>query len=108
MFRNLVKEKQLIDRELQVYYNERKNEIDRKLIALETQCATDTAEFEHEYHHTMEERGIEIAKLEAQKEMLENDTNTYERLLKEKDKEIKRLQEVLLKLSENVGTKVVK
>ena len=108
MFRNLRKEKELVDREMKLYYEEKKNEIDQRMITFETKCATDTAALEHDYHSKQEEHGIAIAKLEATKELLENDTNTHVMLLAEKDKEIERMNNIVIAISKNVGVNVVK
>lgn len=101
MFRNIRKEKELIDREMLAYFNEKKNEVDQRMIAFETKCATDTAGYEHTYHHAMEVKGIEIAKLEALKEVMENDVNTYKELLEQKDKEIARMAKIVSDFAKN-------
>jgi len=50
--------------------------------------------YEHQFHHTKEEKGIELAKLEALKEIMANDVTTYTKLLDEKNKEIERLNAI--------------
>ncbi len=103
MIGRLIREKRLIDKELKLYRQEKTLEIDRKLVDLQTSVAVDTANEEHAYHSKQEELGINIAKLEAQAEMMENDVNTYKTLIKEKDKELERMNKIVLEMSKNQG-----
>jgi hypothetical protein len=101
MFRNSLKKRELIDRELEIYRQERTNAINKKMIELETKCATDTAEYEHTFHSNKERLGINIAKLEGLKETMENDVETYKLWIIEKDKEIERLNTLLTLMIKN-------
>ena len=70
---------------------------------------------EHKYHSKMEELGIDIAKLEVEKEMLVErkelwnqqkelllgSVDNYKELLEAKDEEIERLADLLEKMIEN-------
>jgi len=113
MFRNTKKEKELIDREIAVYRDERmlavNTEIDAyllkrqlEIIDLEKRCSIQLGEYEHDFHKTKEVKGIELAKLEAKvetmvdvvaarQEVIKADNN----LLKSKDKEIERLNDIV-------------
>jgi hypothetical protein len=71
-------------------------------------CAKQLGEYEHQFHHTKEEKGIELAKLEALKEIMANDVTTYTKLLDEKNKEIERLNAICLKMAENKGVIIQK
>ena len=100
-----------IRKRLDLYRQEEKLKIDLEilkykasLVDMAKKCHDDMAEYEHTYHNTMEERGIAIAKLEAKQENME----VYDKLLEEKDNEIKRLNKIVLTLSENSGAKIVK
>lgn len=86
-----------IDREVQNYRESFSKEIETPALA----CAKDKGNYEHEYHHSIENLRVEIAKLEALKETMKNDVTTYEKWLKEKDKEIERLHTLCLKLAES-------
>lgn len=113
MFKNIKKEKELIDRELEIYrqeetlktnksiedYRELKN---REIENLAKRCADELGQYEHTYHYAKETKGIEIAKLEsriqglgevikAREEVAAADNN----LLKSKDAEIKRLTDII-------------
>jgi len=113
MFRNIKKEKELIDREIAIYRDERmlavKSEIDAYLlkrqletIDLEKRCHKELGEYEHVFHSAKEIKGVELAKLEAKveamvdvvaarDEVIKADNN----LLKSKDKEIERLNDIV-------------
>lgn len=122
MFRNLTRERAIIDKEMELYAQEKKLAIYEDLEAsrllrhtnieaLALKCADDTAKYEHTYHSTMEKLGIDIAKLEAKKEGLEEmiaakkevlatDKIAYEKIISHKDSQIKSLNEMVLKLIE--------
>ena len=96
---------------LNTYRKRKKLEIDREMLdyreslmkeveQLAFKCAQDKGYHEHEYHHNLELLGIEIAKLEARKETLANDVTTYKAWLEQKDKEIERLNNIVLKMAE--------
>jgi hypothetical protein len=94
------------------YRNRRKLEVDMQihqyrveLMAqveqLALKCAKDTGDYEHTYHSRMEELGIEIAKMEALKEIKANDITTYETMIKDRDNEIDRLNTLLLEMAKS-------
>lgn len=90
-FRTYLKRQKLsVDIEVQKYRESKYQEV----LELSKRCTNDIAVQEHEYHSKVEQYGIEIAKLEALKETLNNDIVTYKMLLGEKDKEILRLTEI--------------
>lgn len=91
------KRKLQVDIEVEQYRRARFKDIEN----LALQCASDRGQYEHTYHHKMEELGIEIAKLEALKETMKNDVTVLERIIKGKDEEIKRLHEVCMKMAES-------
>ena len=84
-----------IDREIQNY----RESISKEIESLALACAKDKGNYEHEYHKSIENLRVEIAKLEALKETMKNDVIIYERLLKEKDKEIERVHTLCLKIA---------
>jgi chromosome segregation ATPase len=95
MFRNLKKEKELIDRELAVYKLERMNKIDKDVEEFRAQKRVDTnemlrkglqqlGEYEHEFHQTKETRGIELEKLNAKLEALKAEIAGKDEVLKNK------------------------
>ena len=87
-----------IANELQQYKIKAQDEI----ALLARQCGEQKGQYEHEFHSTKETLGIEIAELKAKKEMIENDAVVYERLLKEKDKEIERLNNICHELMKTI------
>lgn len=111
MFTNIKKQKELIDREVKLYKNERYLEVDRSIESYRSQrqrevqdiakkCAEQLGEYEHDFHSTKKKLGIELAQLEAknvalieklQKEFKNVDAN----LLVQKDAEIKRLNDII-------------
>lgn len=92
------KQLRLIDIEISEEKNKRLNEIAVLAIA----CADEKGQYEHHFHHTMELRGIEIAKLEAKAEALKdmegNDTRCYKEIIKNKDGEIEYLKRLIDKM----------
>lgn len=113
MFQNLFKEKPSLDQELDLYKKKRILEIDQEvgeykvqrqleMVDIAKRCAKELGEYEHNYHHSKEKKGIEIAKLEAKLESLAETVKAREEviaadnnLLKSKDAEIKRLNDLL-------------
>jgi len=106
MFRNIKKEKELIDREVKLYREEKFLEIEksietyradrnREMEDIAKRCAKELGSHEHNYHHTLELRGIENAKLEAKKETLTEIVEANKKLMDAKDAEIKRLYDLL-------------
>ena len=91
----------LIDEELAKY---RKNS-EAKMAELARSCGEDTADYEHEYHSTMELRKVELAKLEAKVEETEKVVSAREEVIKadqnllnSKQNEIDRLNNIIEKL----------
>jgi hypothetical protein len=122
LFKNMAREKALIDKELKFYEKNEKLKIDKGLEDyrqsthaekrdLAIQCADDTKKNEHKFHSNQEKLGIAIAKLEAKKEHLEEITSTdktaYERIIKGKDEEIERLSGILEKMVENQPNAII-
>ena len=107
-FKNLVREKRFIDRQLVLYEQEEKLKIKEKLIKLELQCAKDTAEHEHDYHHNLELKGIELAKIEARIEVKDEVFKVNENLYEAQKKEIKRLVKIIEDLTGKIGTSITK
>lgn len=81
LFRNIAKEMEFIDRELELYKKEQKLAADEFLNSyrvkikeeihnLKVSVATDTAKFEHEYHHGMEIKKSQLAGLTARLESM--------------------------------------
>jgi hypothetical protein len=107
------RDKELFLKELEAWKSEQrfaaKKEVDeyndsakRQIHELALSCANDTKNYEHTYHHNMENLGIAIAKLEAKKEALEEimsqDKTIYNKMIEHKDAEIKRLNHIIEKL----------
>lgn len=121
----LFKKKKLIDRELEVYKAERLVAINKQIedyrsqrqtevSELGKQCHEQIAQYEHEFHSTKEARGIELAKLQAKiealnevvqarNEVIQADNN----LLKSKDAEIERLNNIVELLIKNQPDTIV-
>jgi hypothetical protein len=103
-------EKQLFDRELELYRREKYQKLNedienqklerlKEVAKLEIACHRQLAEYEHEFHSTKEERGIELAKLEAKVEYLKENNEAYQTLLANKENEINRLVSVINSLT---------
>jgi len=105
-------------RDLELDYRLKKQEMDADLLKyektiqdkmhdLKIQCATETANHEHEYHSGLQNKYTELAKLDslisARTETAKNDKIVYERLLKVKDDEISHLTNIINNLIEKVG-----
>ncbi len=105
-------EKQLFDRELELYRKEKYQKLNeeientklkrlKEVAEIELACHRQLAQYEHDFHSTKEERGIELAKLEAKaetlKEGLENNSTTA--IIAAKDAEINRLVSVINSLT---------
>lgn len=113
MFRNIIKQKELIDREIELYKAERILAVDKavedyrairqkEVQNLAKECLEQLGEYEHTFHNTKEQKGIELAKLQsridgltevikAREEVVRADNN----LLQSKDAEIKRLDDIV-------------
>lgn len=105
-------EKQLFDRELELYRREKYQKLNeeieneklkrlKEVTNIEIQCHKQLAEYEHEFHSTKEIRGIELAKLEAKAEMLKEglENNSTTAIIAAKDAEINRLVHVINSLT---------
>jgi hypothetical protein len=110
------REKELLDKEVELYKREKMLQVEidanakineanlrmstyrKQIEELAIKCADDTAKNEHEFHSKQQGLGIELAKLEALKETMQNDVTTYKKLLAEKDLEIVRLHNLVNKL----------
>ena len=103
-------EKQLFDRELELYRREKYQKLNEdienqklerlnEVAKLEIACHRQLAEYEHEFHSTKEIRGIELAKLEAKVEYLKENNEAYQTLLANKENEINRLVSVINSLT---------
>jgi len=84
-------EKELFDRELELYRREKY----QKLAELEISCHRQLAQYEHTFHSTKENLGIELAKLEAKVEYLRENNEAYSTIVANKDIEIDRLVSVI-------------
>ena len=103
-------EKQLFDRELELYRREKYQKLNedienqklkrlKEVANLEIECHKQIAEYEHEYHSTKEIRGIELAKLEAKIEYLTENNGAYQTILANKENEINRLVSIINSLT---------
>jgi hypothetical protein len=103
-------EKQLFDRELELYRKERYQKLNeeistqkierlKEIAALEITCHKQLAEYEHTFHSTKETLGIELAKLEAKIEYLKENNEAYQTVLANKENEINRLVSVINSLT---------
>lgn len=109
-------EKNRIDREVELYRREKMQNVNidienhkinrlKEIANLEVECHKQMAEYEHEFHSTKEERGIELAKIEAKIEAMNNIEPTSVYIIENKDKEIERLVTIINSLT---GTKTKK
>ena len=103
-------EKELFDRELELYRREKYQKLNeeienqklerlKEVAKLEIACHRQLAQYEHDFHSTKEERGIELAKLEAKVEYLKENNEAYQTLLANKENEINRLVSVINSLT---------
>ena len=110
--RDLEIERNRIDREVELYRREKMQMVNaeienekikrlKEIANLEIQCHKEMAEYEHEYHSTKEERGIELAKIEAKIEAMNNIEPTSVYIIENKDKEIERLVKIINSLTCN-------
>lgn len=118
MFGKLLRNKRIIDREIELYKQERylivNKEIENKrrdllkeIEELAFACARDKGAYEHTFHSTMEGLKIELAKLEALKEVYANDVVVYKKWNDMKDAEIKRLTDIINKMVDNQPKTVI-
>ena len=103
-------EKELFDRELELYRREKYQKLNedienqklerlKEVAKLEIACHHQLAEYEHEFHSTKEIRGIELAKLEAKVEYLKENNEAYQTIIANKENEINRLVSVINSLT---------
>jgi hypothetical protein len=92
------KHKLNIDVEVEKFRAEKAKQIE----ALALQCARQTGEYEHTFHSSKEQKGIEIAKLEAKLEALKESEELhrkvaegYKIILDSKEKEVQNLSRLL-------------
>lgn len=65
----IAKREEIIDAEVAVYKSEKMLDANRDIVKLQSQCATDRGQYEHEFHNAMEVKKIELGKLDAQIEL---------------------------------------
>ena len=110
--RDLEIEKNRIDREIELYRREKMQNVNidienhkikrlKEIANLEVECHKQMAEYEHEFHSTKEIKGIELAKIEARIEVLNNVEPTLVDIITNKDKEIERLVKIINSLTDN-------
>ena len=103
-------EKQFFDRELELYRKEKYQKLNeeientklkrlKEVAEIELACHRQLAQYEHEFHSTKEERGIELAKLEAKVEYLKDNNEAYQTIIANKENEINRLVSVINSLT---------
>ena len=103
-------EKELFDRELELYRREKYQKLNedienqklkrlKEVANIEIECHRQLAQYEHEFHSTKEERGIELAKLEAKIEYLKENNEAYQTIIANKENEINRLVSVINSLT---------
>ena len=99
-------EKQLFDRELELYRREKYQKLNeeienqklerlKEVAKVEITCHNQLAQYEHTFHSTKENLGIELAKLEAKVEYLRENNEAYSTIVANKDIEIDRLVSVI-------------
>jgi hypothetical protein len=90
-------QKLIIDEEIQKYKLNRELEI----VEVEKACHRQLAQYEHTFHQTKEDLGIELAKLEAKAETLREglNNNSSTAIIEAKDAEINRLVSVINSLT---------
>ena len=99
-------EKQLFDRELELYRREKYQKLNeeienskikrlKQVAEIEIACHNQLAQYEHTFHSTKENLGIELAKLEAKVEYLRENNEAYSTIVANKDIEINRLVSVI-------------
>ena len=89
-------EKQLFERELALYRKEKYQQLNedientkiqrlKEIAELEIACHRQLAQYEHTFHSTKENLGIELAKLEAKVEYLKDNNEAYQIILANKE-----------------------
>jgi molecular chaperone GrpE (heat shock protein) len=76
-----------------------------EVVEVEKACHRQLAQYEHTFHQTKEDLGIELAKLEAKAETLREalNNNSSTAILQAKDNEINRLTNVIDSLTKAIG-----
>jgi hypothetical protein len=103
-------EKQLFDRELELYRKEKYQKLNeeientklkrlKEVAEIELACHRQLAQYEHDFHSTKENLGIELAKLEAKVEYLKDNNEAYQTIIANKENEINRLVSVINSLT---------
>jgi hypothetical protein len=103
-------EKKLFDRQLELYRKEKYQKLNedieneklkrlKEVAELEISCHRQLAQYEHTFHSTKENLGIELAKLEAKVEYLRENNEAYSTIVANKDIEINRLVNVINSLT---------
>ena len=103
-------EKELFERELALYRKEKYQQLNedieneklkrlKEIAELEIACHKQLAQYEHTFHSTKENLGIELAKLEAKVEYLKDNNEAYQAILASKENEINRLVSVINSLT---------
>jgi hypothetical protein len=103
-------EKELFERELALYRKEKYQQLNedientkiqrlKEIAELEITCHRQLAQYEHTFHSTKENLGIELAKLEAKVEYLKDNNEAYQAILASKENEINRLVSVINSLT---------
>ena len=99
-------EKELFERELALYRKEKYQKLNedieneklkrlKEIAELEISCHRQLAVYEHTFHSTKENLGIELAKLEAKVEYFRENNEAYSTIVANKDIEIDRLVSVI-------------
>jgi hypothetical protein len=99
-------EKQLFERELALYRKEKYQQLNedieneklkrlKEIAELEIACHRQLAQYEHTFHSTKENLGIELAKMEAKVEYLRENNEAYSTIVANKENEINRLVNVI-------------
>jgi hypothetical protein len=89
-------EKKLFDRELELYRREKYQKLNedieneklkrlKEIAELEISCHRQLAQYEHTFHSTKENLGIELAKLEAKVEYLRDNNEAYSTIVANKE-----------------------
>ena len=103
-------EKELFERELALYRKEKYQKLNedieneklkrlKEIAELEIACHNQLAQYEHTFHSTKENLGIELAKLEAKVEYLRENNEAYSTIVANKENEINRLVNVINSLT---------
>jgi hypothetical protein len=106
-FGSKIAEKPILDDSLKQYFEERKIELDKELdvyykkkqLEFEIMSAQQLGIYEHEFHYSKEQKGIQLAKLDA--EIAFKSASLKDEIIKDKDKTIETLKEVINSLAIN-------